>query len=214
MNIIPYKYLNIKLKVFLILFILHILTCILIIYFPQYINELSILNFDYETNIPTLFSSVNLLISSLLCYKIYSALSNKSWLIVSIAFIFASIDETARIHERLSLFVFVNTNIPFSWPYIYFSFIVVFFLIFKNFFVIFKKNTKKIIIMSFILFISGSLGFELISFLNSDDFNPANPLKSKIILSTIEESLEIIGVIIFNFGLLKYLREELKVRHL
>ncbi|MTI21385.1 hypothetical protein E1176_10170 [Fulvivirga sp. RKSG066] len=63
-------------------------------------------DFDYERNIPTLFSSILLLIASALMWFIswecrYKASHYKHWMGLSFVFLFMTVDEFASLHEEL-----------------------------------------------------------------------------------------------------------------
>ena len=64
----------------------------------------TLFNFDYELNIPTFYSAISLLFSSLILFIISKMIKNKSfeiyyWKFLSLLFLFLSIDEFSQIHE-------------------------------------------------------------------------------------------------------------------
>lgn len=108
LNLSPQKIL--KINVFLILFLLsaNILGIISKYYFDHgtVYGLIALFDFDTEKNIPTLYSSIALIVVSILLWSISITHKNlKSsyimWFGLSLIFLFLAIDEIASIHERL-----------------------------------------------------------------------------------------------------------------
>mgnify|MGYP001090025583 CR=1 FL=1 len=110
MKISPQSYLKSQLKIFSFLLCAHILFSFLQAIYPSYKDEFSIFNFDYETNIPTLYSSINFLIISFLSSVILYKTKVKEYFFISILAIYAALDETSRFHERISVIIFEYFN--------------------------------------------------------------------------------------------------------
>ncbi|MCC9169187.1 multidrug transporter [Pontibacter harenae] len=168
-----------------------------------------------ENNISAFFASIALLIAAAALYMVYLLQSAKysskkwHWLILSIAFAFLAIDENTEIHEKLGdrLTASFGSDLPdylqYAWviPYgVAFIAAVAYFLPF-----VFKlpNKTRNLFIVSGFLFVGGAIGFEMIEsyvFMNLD----TSHILYKI-LYTVEEALEMCGVILFIYATLDYL---------
>ena len=120
----------------------------------------------------------------------------------------SSLDEAVQIHERLtkltaSKFTFLDSAfLTFAWviPYTI-LFLVVAVSLFK-FVLALPKRTRNLFIVSGVLFIGGALGFEFIEsyVVSQDGFNQVYWW-----LATVEEVMEITGVIVLIYALLDYI---------
>ena len=206
------------LKIVSILFILHLVTRFLVY---KHLNKLDFIqrldfyfNLDNEQNVPTFFSFTILLFSSALLYSI-SILGNttkqdkKYWLLLSIIFLFLSLDEAIELHERLitplrrifikdlSGFLHWGWIVPYS---ILFLAIGIYFL--KFLFRLDKKVRNSFFLAAFI-FVFGAVIIESIEGHFYEIFEPEHIIF--YITITLQEIFEMIGVIIFIKTLLQYL---------
>ncbi|MFL0769396.1 MAG: hypothetical protein AB8B36_05980 [Prochlorococcus sp.] len=157
---------------------------------------------DWEENLPTLFSTLSLLIASLLSIAIalISELKRQSrwiWFSIGLIFLGLCIDEWEMIHERLE---FSGTG---SWAYLYLIGVAAFILLYSSFVLGLPKRIRDLMIVSFSLFILGSVGMELIA-LQVLQLEPDPKIPMYFFFSTLEETLEMSGIAIFNYTLLKY----------
>jgi hypothetical protein len=169
-------------------------------------------NFDTEKNIPTLYSSVALLFSSILLALI--AFNSKKlnlpyiyWLMLSFIFLFLSIDEISSIHERLIIPVretFKTSGfLYFAWVIPYGLALVVFIFAYSKFLFELPKRTMILFIISGAIFVSGAIGFEMVGGSQADLYGRNNIIYSIIV--TCEELLEMLGIAIFIYTLLTYM---------
>ena len=172
-------------------------------------------NLSRENNFPTYFSAFLLLFSGLFALVIYQykkstkAKFRLQWMLLGLVLIFLSLDEAVQIHERLTKFTapkftFLDSAfLTFAWviPYtILFLVVAVYFL---KFVLSLPNRTRNLFIASGILFIGGALGFEFIeSYVVSH--NGFNQLYWW--LATVEEVMEITGVIVLVYALLDYIK--------
>ncbi len=204
-------YINPK-KVFIVL----LLVMVLLVLVSVFLNILSLLDvqvfrvtrriFDLNTerNIPTLFSSVILLGSSMLLgYIAYLTRLTKGpysllWVVLSLGFLFLSIDETAYIHENLS------EDIA-GWIVVVAPFVILFLLGFIRFFLHLPRRTKLYFLFAGFLFIGGAF---ILEFIGSWRISIAdeNIIATTIVFTTVEESFEMFGINLFIYSLLLYLR--------
>lgn len=174
-----------------------------------------VLAFDVnkETNIPTCFSAFILLLSACLLWLI--AIFKKSnhdsyfihWFIFSIIFFYISIDEAARIHEffnkPLSNVFHFSGMYYFSWVIIGLIIIVLFRIFYLKFLDSLPTKTRKQFIFSLLIYIWGAIGVDMVGEYYSS-LHGENIIYNMI--GSLEESLEMIGVIIFIDALLKYIK--------
>jgi hypothetical protein len=165
-----------------------------------------------EANTPTYFSSLILFIAAVILYVIYRNAPKESgkriyWQALMIIFAWLSLDETASIHEQFGkigkTFHLTSDYLYYSWiiPYILFA-ILAFFFFFRFLFKL-PSNTRILFIISGVIYTGAAILFELIEgrIAKNDGGNTVNYL----LLCAIEEFLEMAGVIIFIYALLKYL---------
>ncbi|MEE9446556.1 MAG: hypothetical protein V3V09_01230, partial [Arenicellales bacterium] len=86
-------------------------SAVLLTYFiiddPSQFDFIRIIDFDYEGNIPTLFSALLLIVSAALFWVLAQLTKQKTpehrkyWLGLSLIFLFLGIDEGTKIHEYL-----------------------------------------------------------------------------------------------------------------
>lgn len=173
-------------------------------------------NFDSETSIATFYSSLILLFSSFLLFIIYvqkRRLGNKaiSWLLLSLIFLFLSVDESVSIHERFISFYRNKFNLSgflyFSWVIPYGILAILLFFYFIPFLINLEKRTTMLFVLSGFVFVSGAIGMEL---LGGKYFETNGKVWQYTIFYTIEESLEILGISIFIYSLLRYISIKFK----
>ncbi|MDD3374154.1 MAG: hypothetical protein PHY73_00300 [Candidatus Omnitrophica bacterium] len=168
---------------------------------------------DHEQNIPTYFSSLILLFSAGLL-GIIAALERKKkkanssyWAWLAFIFLFFSLDETAVLHEEMIIPLreaLCATGIfYFTWVIPGIIFILFFGILFLRFFLQLPRETKFLFKISAILYIGGALGCDLFGGWFSFSFGEKNLIY--FVITTIEETLEMTGVAVFIYALLRYL---------
>ena len=173
---------------------------------------ITLFSFNDEYNIPTFYSAIALLFSSLVLFLISNILKNKSidtyyWKFLSLIFLFLSIDEISEIHEWFGYSTNLGDFGP--WYFYYLPFVFAIGLISLYFMKKIPFEISKLIIFSMMIFLFGCVFLEFIQNLfvtNTNDFK-LNLLSN--FLSTLEEYFEMIGISIFNYSLLKYINKYL-----
>lgn len=170
-------------------------------------------DFDRERNLPTFFSSLSLLASSILLFIISIFHKNKKldyirWLGLSIIFVFLSIDEITVIHEQLwPLQMIFNTSglLYYAWfvPYVIVLIILIF--VYARFFFRLPKKVKYLFVLSGVFFLSGAVGIESISGFHDQLNGRENAIYYT--LCTFEELFEMFGTAIFIYALLIYISD-------
>jgi hypothetical protein len=176
---------------------------------------------DLEQNIPTFFNTMLLLTVSLLLFFIYllnrvrTLDNNRPWLILFFTFLFLTIDENASAHE---IFVTILPKyfgiggdgfLKFAWviPYGIFAFL------FAIYFIRFLRSININIALGFIIagsiYVAGAIGIEMVSSKIASIDGNENLLYA--LTATLEETLEMGGLIVFVYFLLKYINIEYKV---
>jgi len=177
---------------------------------------LSLTFVDDENNIPTLFS-VLLLALAALCVALVAVLAKKHgapdvwrWALLSAGFLYLAFDDGLSLHERLRVPIRALLGISsFSTSYSYWilrGLAVVLFLIavFGKFLRRLPAKTRYTFLLAALLYLGGAVGFDLIGMAYSR-VHGGNLMYSMI--ATVEESLEMAGVILFIYAILAYIAE-------
>ena len=166
-------------------------------------------NFDTEKNIPTFYSTIALiLVSVLLSYIAFTCkkmkLSCIPWFGLSIIFLFLSMDEMFSIHERLLRPVRETLGVSgllyFAWVIPYGIALVVLIIAYSKFLFELPRNIMTLFLVSGAIFVSGAIGLELLGGRHAELYGINNLHFS--ILTTFEELLEMVGIALFIYTLL------------
>lgn len=178
---------------------------------------------DTEHNIPTYFSVWLILLSSFLLGVIATLKSKQNvphvskWAILSFGFFIMALDEAFQFHERLnipvgrllgdgSLGVFY-----FPWTIPGIALVFVLGVYFLKFLFDLPAATRNRFILAAVLYVGGAIGVELIGSRHAELHGYENWAYSMI--ATLEESLEMGGLIVFIWALLNYCAENYKNVH-
>lgn len=172
--------------------------------------------FDDEESIPTYFSAINLLFAGILLAIITNFKSKLNdpftmqWKLLSIIFVLLSIDEIAAFHEMaidpLVRAYNLSGYMRFPWVILGLIFMAGFSLYYFQFLKALPKPYIKGFFCSCLIFLSGSIGLETISakiFISLEQ-SPKDLMYN--LVTTLEESFEMIGIIMFINVLLSYLK--------
>jgi hypothetical protein len=200
-----------------------------------FIFQLALLfNLDTEQNIPTFFSTGLLIFSTIILFLIASIEKRQVtyqapyWRILWLGFSLMSIDEFASLHELLvspaSKFLkfLGNKNLGiFYFAWIIPAIILVVFLtvFFRDFLFSLPPKTKNTFLLSAIIYLSGCIGVEMIEGWYSEKYGIELFKKygSKLydipysLMTIVEESMEMVGIIIFIWGLITYMNHNHKI---
>ncbi|MEG4629982.1 hypothetical protein QUB56_10240 [Microcoleus sp. AR_TQ3_B6] len=174
----------------------------------------AVFNLNEEMNIPTFYSCLALLFSAILLGTIAYAKNLDSspykqhWKILSFIFLYLSLDEVCQLHERLTepMRSLVNgTGFLFYTWVVPVGFIVVIFLLsYTKFLFHLPVSTRKLFVAACAIYIAGSIGAEVVGgYLAST--TGSNPLLYAI-AATLEESLEMLGIVVFIHALISYIK--------
>lgn len=172
-------------------------------------------DFDQEYNLPTLYASLAILLSAALLWWIAADEKRKGnqqamhWKILSFIFIFLSLDEMTSLHNQLGRLIPVLLSDIYLvsesryWTIACVPVLFLFFAFFIRFYLKLPKSTKISFATAGLIFIAGAIGVELLSdqymfFHDQPDINYG-------LLSSLEELLEMIGIVLFIRALISYI---------
>jgi hypothetical protein len=195
---------------FVVLLLLHLFHLYLFYTKGVYLKSVS---FNKEHNFPTLFATLNLAFAGYLLFYIFkqgeSLRYRKSWIILCIIFCFLALDEYSIIHEGFSKpyrgYVDQFDFFYFVWVIPYGILVILFAMAYLKFFMHLPKKYKWLFGLSGFIFVAGSLGMEIIGAPRAKHFGREDNLYT--LYNTIEECLEFIGIILFNYGLMSYIED-------
>jgi len=172
-------------------------------------------DFNTEKNIPTFYSAIALLVASILLSLIAFARKKVNspfiqWFVLSLIFLFLSIDEISTIHERAIRPTKEALNASglfyFAWIIPYGIALGVFIIAYSKFLFKLPKNIMILFLISGTTFISGAIGIEMFEGRHAE-LHGTNNITFALFYS-FEEFLEMIGIAIFIYTLLTYIVNE------
>ena len=177
---------------------------------------LDFFDLDIEGNVPSLYSAVAVLFCSALLALITHVNWHQPggrrfyWLGLTILFLFLAIDEEAVIHEAIGdyfeQYLSATGFFYFMWVVPYGIATVVLGLVFLKFVLGLPKNTRLRFIVAGVIFLTGVLGIEMLGAREADLHDTDTVLYC--VLYTLEEMLEMLGIILFIYALLSHLAQE------
>lgn len=176
---------------------------------------------DYELNAPAFFSTLILLFSSVLLAVItHFKREQRSpyvwyWTILSLGFLFMAFDEMASVHERLiepmrTLLGGDNLGVLyFAWVVPAILLVLLLGVAFTRFWWNLPRQTRLYVAVAAALYLGGAIGIELLDGSYAEIHGKKN--LTYTILSTVEETLEMAGIIVFIKALLDYIAENYRI---
>lgn len=172
---------------------------------------------NYEQNLPSYFNALLLLFASIFTGLIHllEKESNQprfKWFLLSLAFLFLSLDESASIHEFFVTFLTRYIGIggtgvfSYAWVIVYGLGAALFATYLLPSLIKLPSALAKGMVISGAIYVGGAIGFEMVGssiWSNTGDTNIRYAL-----VATLEESLEMGGLILFIRYLLVYVRQE------
>jgi len=171
-------------------------------------------NLDHERNVPTYFSVVLILLDALLL-AIITVLSwrqgtphRSKWMILALGFLLMGCDEAIGFHERLmdpirSLLGGGRLGpFYFAWTLPAIALVVVLGLYFRRFLLDLPRVARLRFLTAAALYLGGAIGVELIGGCYAEAYGLQHFTYSMI--TTVEESLEMAGLIYFLWALMSY----------
>jgi hypothetical protein len=183
---------------------------------------LRIFNLAAEANPPTWYQSMAIAFAGLLLALITLAKKESGerfswfWGLLTAVFFFLSCDEAAGIHEAIGSFAEKASPTfgihPYGWliPYALIGLVLVAFG--WRFLFSLEPRFRYLFVGAGLVYVFAAVGMEVVESF-SDRYAGHDSVLS-ITLRGIEETLEATGILIFNFGLLSYLRQNYQEIHL
>jgi hypothetical protein len=169
---------------------------------------------DSESSISTWYSSFTLLFCSLLLAVIAISkqkandLYTRYWQGLALIFLFLSIDEAVGLHELMieRTRVALNTSgiFYFAWIIPASVLVAIFVLAYLRLLLSLPSATRALWITAGTTFLSGTLGVEMLGGWYAEKFGVENFTYAMI--ATLEELLEMVGILIFVYALLSYIQ--------
>lgn len=218
--LVPRKVTRLLLWITAVLVGIHVLTQLAIIYFSDFIGRdwlTTMFGLGGEANLPATFSGGLLLFSSLLLGAI--ALQKRrsgapfafQWALLSAVFLFLSLDELAQIHDNISkpLNRLYKTEGALMYVWVVPYGLAVAFLLLSLLKFLFRLPTRtlRLFLLSGFLYVGAALGIEVTQAIFNSQAAEAGPLRFMSV--TTEETLEMLGVIVFIYALLSYIQRNL-----
>lgn len=209
---------HLLLRITLVLFFLHLASFLVVSYGngeSEFLRRLdAYFNFNHENNFPSFFSAILLLLAAFLLWFIYksTAVSDKNrsrWWLLSVIFIFLTLDEAVKIHERLeqvTRLVFTNDAggfLAWTWIIPYTVFALGIALYNYRFVMQLPKPVRSKFIIAGGLYVFAAAGIESI-----EGYLMKATAEDPVVLmvtTTVQELLEMMAIILFIAGILKYL---------
>lgn len=171
-----------------------------------------------EASIPSTYSSIALLLCSVLLAIITKSKYRQTnryrryWKFLSIIFLYLAIDEAASIHE---LGIGITYKIIDAGGFFYYAWVIpaiilfsLFSLIYLKFVLSLPKKTRLLFILSAATFMGGAVGVEMICG-KIVTLQGENSLIYAL-MTTVEETLEMVGIAVFIYTLTDYLKKYVK----
>jgi len=208
---------NFRIKLFIIVAVLisiHIVLKIVELGFghDHILGLVPFLRVTQEGKIPTMYSTVALLAASSLFGLISIACTQAkrifalSWASLSAIFLFLAMDEALMIHEML------NTKLTGSfdtsgindqaWIIPYGIGVIILGVIYIKFLRSLPRRTCRLMVSAACIFLMGAIGMEILGEIIGDNAIIGN------IISTVEETFEMSGIVILIYALLEYIAVE------
>jgi|GEM_PF-798470 len=172
---------------------------------------------DVEQNIPTFFSVALILIATALL-TVITLLSKRQgmphvreWALLSVGFFLMAYDEAFQVHERLNIPVGMLLGdgslgvFYFAWVIPGIALVFVLGIFFLKFLLHLPPLTRLRFLLAAFFYVGGAIGIELIGSSHAELHGYENWTYSMI--ATLEESLEMMGLIVFIWALLNYAAE-------
>lgn len=168
---------------------------------------------DYESNVPTWYSSFALLLAALLTALIawakFSGGDRYRWHWSCLAFLLAcmSVDEIAMLHEYpihpLRQFLDAGGLLHYTWVLPGALFVLLVGVAYLRFLGHLPARTRASFLLAAAIYLAGAIGVEMLSGLQADLYGEEN--MGYALITTAEELLEMLGIVVLITALLNYL---------
>lgn len=187
--------------------------------YPLRDTLIPLFNVDREQNIPALYSVLGLGFCACLLGAIAhqkALLSDRfvnHWRALTIIFAYLAVDEAVSLHELATEPIRDKFNtsglLYYAWVVPALVLIVAFLIAFVKFLNDLPAKTKRLFLIAGTIFVSGAIGMELIGGFLEDTYGGKNYIYN--ICASIEELLEMLGIVVFIKALFSYITTYLKI---
>lgn len=168
---------------------------------------------------PTLYAALLLLIAGGLLWLIGAGEranggSGRAWQFLALLFVFASFDEALSIHERLNkpmqAFVSGEGVLRFPWIVVYGAAAAVIALCYLPFLFRLPIQFRILFFVSGLLYVGGAMGLEMVEgYIRDHRTSSPTFVQERAAIFWAQEALELAGVSLFVYALLRYLTDQL-----
>lgn len=172
---------------------------------------------DLESSIPTWYSAMALLFAAVLLGAISYAkylqrdLYRARWAALACVFLMLSVDEVAMFHELpiLPLRAALNARgaLYYTWVIPGGVFVLCMAALFARFLIALPRRTCALFVAAAALYVGGAIGVEMLS--GYVAYGSGEENLAYVLIVTLEEFMEMLGVVVFIHGLLEYLTSTL-----
>jgi len=186
--------------------------------YPHIFGLVRLFDFNAEQNLPTLFSTILLIINGVLFFILGKSVSSETrnkwiWYFFAFVFFFLALDEFSEIHESLSkpFHELFNTKgiLYYAWVIPYGLLFLLLVLFFVPLWWRMELRIRILFALSAFLYVLGAIGFEMLGGKEFQKMGDQLTLKCSL-LATAEEILEIGGLILLFYVLLTLISKERK----
>jgi len=187
-------------------------------YDDQFHTFIEYFDFGLEQNIPTLYSVIALAIAAtLLAANARHSLEkcdgqHRYWAGLALIFLFLAFDEGTQIHEMMNnvmeQWITPKGYLRYLWVLPYGFAVLVLATLYLRFMMRLSRTSRHRFILAALIFLVGSIGVEMLSAREADLIVDSNYTVLYCVLYSLEEFLEMIGVAVFIYALLKHLADE------
>ena len=218
-KLLPEKVASQLFKVMIVIVLLHLVTFIVAYAMGRedIFGLVRIFNLDTERTVPAAFSVLILLIASALLGLVWHVSRRKAiknswyWMLLAVGFLVMGIDEAWSYHETLSgpikNMIGVENDTAgvlfYAWVIPAIILVAILGLVFIKFLIGLPKRTRNGFIIAGAIYVSGAVGMELVGGLIRVEYGIHGLAYFASV--TIEETLEMVGVILFIREILTYL---------
>ena len=173
-------------------------------------------NVDLENNIPTYFSGLLLMAAALLSGLVawtrrrLGRPFGRYWAGLAVGFAYISVDEVAELHERtispLRAALEADGLLYYTWVVPAVGILLVLAAVYMRFFWHLPRRWKGWFAAAGATYVGGAVGVELLGGLYASQYDVAT--FAYALITTVEEGLEMIGIVLFLYAILGLLRTE------
>lgn len=175
-------------------------------------SAFQLFDFNSENSFPTLYSFVILLLAAILLFLVgmltrKQGRRSRGWFVLALVFVFLAIDESLMIHEALMVPVRESLSATglfyYAWivPYSLLLLLLVFSLF--PFILNLPSDTRRNFFLAGFIFVTGAVGVEALAGWHVTATGDDNLVYE--VLYTIEELLEMVGIVLFIYALLNHI---------